>query len=441
MKSVKLKDKSSLSHQLSDEHEWKGKSLRAPEFGLTASPVQRAKKNENKEKKNEKGEGSFPTWNAIQKSQPKVSSEIMDEVAKVIGKSFNKGRFGKAWNNVRKSVLKKKRDLSLDKMDEVKEAMMGAYKRSAKSSEGYEKRGEFSENIQKALNEGRKSEDSFELSQNAQTAKLALKNMNHFKFDQNMSKEDRFQRHLSTWLLAKYGGIEAQASLKRDGKNIMVSSNQDESNQSIQDENKKFKNVLYNAKTFLLENGIKDLNTKELNQNRNLRHTAKLVSRGSKIVDPKTSIEVPERGDNTKDGKHAELRIVDHDQWNKDDYTMPKGTKYPCGCCYSYMNSEKLKVGKEMGPIWTACASLHNQLSMFNDNVIDVNAIKDKDGFFKALKQHLEEGLKNGKMGYGVHKDGNADDSYDADSDDDIDEKELKGIVKDVLGKDDDIDE
>lgn len=398
-----------------------GRSLAPPPFQLQSSaPIQRVIKDKKKQSL---------TWNQARQlgGDEKTAFEgVVAEVGTRIGGGFELSRLEKAWNNLNKG----KKDLSLDDPQTLVEGLVGAYQRSAKSSQGHGVRKDFNLGLMNELNEGR--DEKFVLEQNAQTAKLRLENMPIHAFDEDMTMDDRFERHVSTLMLTSYGGIESQTSLKMDGGSMFISTNQDKSNNVLGGEIKDAFDLFFKAQDYLVDNKFPELSLDEINQNRIMRHVAKIF-RGPEVpLRGGSKVMVPERDKKrTKDGKHSELRIVDDTRWKKEEFLMPKGTRYPCGCCFESLSSKGLDPGDKMGPIWTACASLHNQLQKYNNGVIDTNQISDKEKFWKALKEHLGEAEEVGKMGWGKHRDGSDGDDYDADSEveDDITERERKEII------------
>lgn len=261
--------------------------------------------------------------------------------------------------------------------------------------------------------------------------------MQQFEFNTDMPEEKRTQRHISTVILSLFGGVEAQASISKDGTKIILSTNQNKVNAQIR---KELSSEIYNEQNI---NWLKDkssdllqkeefhkLSYKKAMKNRVIRHALKLQSELSDInlIKSDGSIIIPKNVLAKLGDRHAEIRIQQTKGWNIKTYNNPSGTKYPCMGCMLYFQSNKIDIGSEMGPMWLTTSALSTQLEPELNKKEKIGNLSKPKKISKRIYDQYSKLEDKITMGEGLHRDGESNIDYDADSMSDIDEEYFESM-------------
>jgi hypothetical protein len=177
---------------------------------------------------------------------------------------------------------------------------------------------------------------------------------------QKLSDAQLFQRHVSTVLLKRHGGTEVQASLAKDQKSMVVSSNENKVNKVIRDQYDTFGQIR-DAALEQVGLNLKDLEEDGANKDRLLRHPMHLLLNIGSRFASEGVVQVPGPVNPKLNGRHAEIRIFESGLFNELTHHTMTGTKYPCAGCRSYFLGKHALVNRSTKWFLTA-GGLNSQI-------------------------------------------------------------------------------
>jgi hypothetical protein len=251
--------------------------------------------------------------------------------------------------------------------------------------------------------------------------------------DHGNSGAERSATHLATLILSQYeGGEEAQASMRRDGHGIALSTNTNSVNAQLEGRFKLARDLKALAAQVLQARGIASLGRRAAMDDVVVRHSLKLYDRISRYLASDAPVDVPSRLETELDGRHAEIRIRQVPGWDTSTHYPPTGTKYACMGCYLYFHGQHIEIGRWMGPLWVTNPALSTQLEELLRQGGKMGKFRKRD--LEALGEKLRDAYgqlpSNARMGKGRTKSGTS--TYDrrADSDSEYEEEEFEHLRK-----------
>ena len=256
--------------------------------------------------------------------------------------------------------------------------------------------------------------------------------------DQPLSKQERFATHVATMgMHLNPLGQEFQASTRKDGTGIHVSSNLNAVNEQLVFQQWQMAHHLKQTAKGLLEQlNVQLMSKKQAMDDRVIRHLAKLFWRIEDYLKEDAPVSFPAKVDDELDGMHAEIRITSQATWNKNDFHAPQGTKYPCLGCFIYMNGKAIEVGHFHGPLWVTNSAMTTQMrealllghKMGHLSGPEVTTVGDR------LAHGYQHRPKGSKFVRGKKRDGTSGYDVNADSDSELEDDEFT-TLKSQLGK------
>lgn len=351
---------------------------------------------------------------------------IVSDSLKNLGLQVDSKRLERVWNKVARDS-KNTFDIQKDQKALVTE-LVSRYQRSAKCSTVFEGKSNAQKTLIKSFLTDEK--ETFKHVRNARNPMMQKEELEEFSYNKGKLKAQQIQRHIATLILQHYGGTEVQSSIAKDGKSLMLSSNENEVNKLLNGEITTTQDLINLSESFLKSKNISKKKKELLNKDRKIRHAMKLRLRLEKFVDGKAKVKVPENEVKELDGRHAEIRISKAKGWNKEDFYLPTGTKYPCMGCTLYFQSKGIVISLEMGPMWLTDSALSTQLEKELLNQCGIGKLKNAGELAKTLYKQYESLNPNVKMGHGKHRGGSYDIDHDADSDSDVEGEDLEKIFQ-----------
>ncbi|TCP57949.1 hypothetical protein EV586_102396 [Tumebacillus sp. BK434] len=321
--------------------------------------------------------------------------------------------------------------------EELAQEMAKRYVRSKKSQAGFQKR---SGETSKMLAHLRSKEKRFIFKNSPKNPMMIMKDddLSKFSYDPATSKEDQIQKQLSTVLLHELpGGIEVQAALAKNKSDVLVSSNMNAENGKIESELgiTGTEDILDLAADLLEHHNLESTKREDAMKDHVMRHALKLYDRLKNYLNDDATVTVPADVDVKFDGRHAEIRIEKSAQWNKDDYRLPTGTKYPCMGCRLYFHSSGHDTGNRMGGLWVTNSALSTQLLPQLEKGIKIGALgKELETVAKLLATQYQQMIDQHdvKMGRGKTKSGEYTFDRQADSESELDDTAYDRIRENI---------
>lgn len=374
------------------------------------------------------------------RTEPGEQARLMQNLAEQIREKAVNGsakvpadKFRALWNKIAKNA-----NHTFDiqtQQEELVAAIAASAQRSLKAKRQSEVRSGATRTLIGRFVEG---DSPYRFKPNARNPTLEHSDMSVVPFNDNMTGPEQLGRHISTMMLSQHPlGQEVQASLQRDGGGLHLSSNLNAANTKIGEELKQAEDLKKMAGRLLGRKGVETMSHGDAMANREVRHMLKLYDRIPQHLSPDAAVSVPSAVPKGHDGRHAEIRIEQSDNWSVATHHTPTGTKYPCMGCYLYFSGRRIPLGPTHGPMWVSKAALSTHLE---------SALAGTDGLGTLDKQSLEEvgqslftqqqALPAGvHMGKGRTRKGAATTSHDADSDSDIDEKEYTRLQERIAAR------
>lgn len=383
---------------------------------IGAAPIQRKIEN--------KGTEYPTTWKQIAKFSKEMqdaAEAVWNDITKL--GNFDTDKLETAWNRVAKDN-KKTFDIETQR-PELIEAILNRYNRSMRSKGQYNQRkGEVEELIKPFMGE----DTPFEYKPSARNPMLVSQEMQSAPFDSSMPGPQRLGRHISTMALSEYPkGQEVQSSVRHDGLGLFVSSNLNTINSNIKGQLSVARDLKDLAARLLGERGLQGMTREEAMNDRVTRHMLKLYDRISDYLASDAPLSVPGSIETDLDGRHAEIRIEQSEDWSADTHYTPTGTKYPCMGCYLYFAGKCIEVGQWYGPMWITNAALTTQLESLltqqkNFGSFGSDSLREVSS---SMFENYENLPEHSHMGMGITKEGETTIDVDADSESEFDEEEF----------------
>jgi hypothetical protein len=369
------------------------------------------------------------TWPLLMKEygkDKKTLAKIEKVMAKArleLGSPVEEERLQGSWCKIAANTNAKNR-FDIDDED-LPSAIAASYRRSAKSAAGYQKRKGDYRKVASQL-----PTKDFEIKDNARNPTARKRKLETFDFDTKMAPAKKEQRHIATVLFKNYGGTEAQASLKKDGTGLHISTNENTVNAQMRTAIKGRKDVKKEARKMLTTKGVGTMKREDAMKDREVRHPLKLLMRLNKFLSKSGIVEVPPDVTPYRDGRHAEIRIKQGEGWSQDYYHLPAGTKYPCMGCALHFWSDGLKIGTEMGPLWLTDAALSTQLESELCRDHKIGTLEDPEAVGRIILNQYKTIETKVQQGMGKRRTGPPSTDFDADSESDLDDEEYKKALK-----------
>jgi len=384
-----------------------------------------------------RGDMTYPTtWLGMARAglpadDVSAAEAIRARAAGELGVAADDAKLMTVWNKSAKSTT---RTYELDgDADALVGELVASYGRSVRATLNSQQRGGEAE----ALTTGLQADDSdLEFRPSVRNPMLVSSGIEDVGYDADIEPERRFQTHAATVVLAEYpAGIEAQGSMRRDGGELVLSTNRNADNDALRSRIASAAALKQMAAELLARSGIDALTREEAMEDAVLRHAGKLYLRIHEYLASDAPVTVPASVDPQIDGLHAEIRIEQLDDWDADDHFAPSGTKYPCMGCFLYLMGQKIEIGHCHGPMWVTNAALATQLlallrSGKTIGKLGKSAVAEVAGrLATARKTH------GGTMVRGIGRSGDASFDRQADSDSDLDSDEYADLQQRVAAR------
>jgi hypothetical protein len=365
------------------------------------------------------------TWAKVSKSSAATAANaVMDAARKLIGGSVVDKTLSSAWNNLAKNA---KKSFELDtEASELAQELAAGYQRSANAKERAANRGGNVEQIVEPLLDAEKDLELKPSPRNPTVQPRSTK-MGAFTYDPKTPKEDQLQRQIANVVLDKFGGVEVQTSFAKDGHELLVSTNTNDSNKQLATNLKSVADLMDLCVEVADQHGLDRMSNKEAMNDRVVRHAMKIFDRLKGYLADDADLVVPPAI--KEDGRHAEIRIEQSEGWTPKTHRLPTGTKLPCVGCKLYFSEEGHAVSMNVGFGWITDAALSTQIEKVAKGAkISEMTSQQLDAVGELLAAQFENHQHQIVMGKSKTKDGMFTTDVQADSESELDEKKSQSV-------------
>jgi hypothetical protein len=375
------------------------------------------------------------TWKKIPEDSESAAADIMQRVHDQLGDEIDAKKLEQIWNKLAKDA-NLRFDLGSDKdADALVAAIVKRYRTSMKYRQAYERRDTQAQALVKPLLDAHANLSFVPSARNPMVVDEHIHEVDFDEDEGNMGAQ-RAATHASTLIRSLHpSGEESQASFRRDGMGMAVSTNSNAENDLVRGELKVAQDLKKLAARILTEKKIESMSREDAMQNVVVRHALKLYDRISDYLASDAQVNVPSNVLDVIDGLHAEIRIVYMKGWDQQESYPPTGTMYPCMGCYLHLHGKDIEIGRWMGPMWVTNAALAKQLEALLRKNLEMGKFPAKE--LEAVAQEVRvayDGLPpTSQMGKGKFKSGKSGYERRADSDDEYSDGEYERLQQRVV--------